>query len=46
VTTTLEPGDDPLMVGVRIDLRDVAAAGVFAGDDDFTIVAEDTDSNA
>ncbi|MUV58424.1 DUF1102 domain-containing protein [Halogeometricum sp. CBA1124] len=46
VTTTLEPGDDPLMVGVRIDLRDVAAAGVFAGDDDFTIVAEDVDDNA
>lgn len=44
-TETLGPGDDPLRVGVRIDVRDADAAEVFGGDDDFTIVAEDAKSN-
>jgi hypothetical protein len=44
---TLAPGADPLSVGVRIDLRDVAPSNVFGGaDDDFTVVAEDAAENA
>jgi hypothetical protein len=45
-TAILEPGAEPLKVGVRVDLRDVAAGGVFGGDDDFTIYAEDGETNA
>jgi hypothetical protein len=40
----LGPGAEKLRVGVRIDLRGLtAASGVFEGDNDFTIVAEDAD---